>query len=106
MIIEERIRTKLSEAFEPAHLAVVNESNEHNVPPGSETHFMIVVVSEQFEGMSRISRQRKIYEVLDQELKDGVHALSQRTYSPAEWKKLNEQVIASPPCLGGGKRNP
>lgn len=105
MIIEERIRTKLSEAFQPEHLAVVNESSEHNVPPGSETHFMVVVVSKQFEGMSRIARQRKIYEILDQELKDGVHALSQRTYSPAEWKKASDQVIVSPPCLGGGKRN-
>ncbi|MCB9083130.1 MAG: BolA family transcriptional regulator [Bdellovibrionaceae bacterium] len=102
-MIEDRIRTKLAEAFAPQHLAVVNESSEHNVPPGSETHFMVVVVSKVFEGMSRIDRQRRIFEVLAQELNDGVHALSQRTFSPEEWQKSKQQVVASPQCLGGSK---
>lgn len=48
--IETSIRTKISKALSPAHLEVINESTMHNVPPGSETHFKVVVVSEEFEG--------------------------------------------------------
>jgi BolA protein len=38
----------LNHAFEPLHLEVINESNRHHVPPNSETHFKVVVVSDKF----------------------------------------------------------
>lgn len=46
--IETTIRKKLTECFVPKHVDVVNESYMHNVPKGAETHFKVVVVSDQF----------------------------------------------------------
>lgn len=52
--IENSIRNKLSIALNLKHLDVINESHMHNVPPGSETHFKVVVVSENFDGLPLI----------------------------------------------------
>ena len=48
--VQARIEQKLQSAFVPAMLQVVNESHMHSVPPGSETHFKVVVVSDRFAG--------------------------------------------------------
>lgn len=47
--IESSIRKKLKESLDPYFIDVINESYMHNVPKGSETHFKVVVVSEQFD---------------------------------------------------------
>lgn len=51
---EQLIVNKLSTAFKPSHLEVINESYMHNVPKGSETHFKVVVVSEKFNDLPLI----------------------------------------------------
>ena len=51
--VQERIIGKLAEALDLQHLEVVNESGNHNVPAGSESHFKVVLVSENFEGLLR-----------------------------------------------------
>ena len=48
------IRKKLSEALQPSHIDIVNESFMHNVPSGSETHFKVLVVAEAFTGLPLI----------------------------------------------------
>lgn len=101
-VIEEQIREKLEKEFQPEFLELVNESHMHSVPKGSETHFRALIVSTRFEGLSRVARQRLVHETLAYELKNGVHAFSQKTMTPAEWAEANEQVeMSSPPCLGG-----
>jgi BolA-like protein 1 len=52
--IENSIRLKLMEHFQPKHLEILNESYMHNVPKGSETHFKVLVVSEKFESLPLI----------------------------------------------------
>lgn len=52
--IEKSMKTKLKEKLEPNRLEIINESYMHNVPKGAETHFKVVVVSEQFEGLPLI----------------------------------------------------
>ncbi|HVK60185.1 MAG TPA: BolA family protein, partial [Bdellovibrionales bacterium] len=74
--LENAIRSKLTERFQPTHLEVVNESHAHSVPKNSETHFKVVVVSAAFDGLSRIARQRLVNEALKTELSGGVHALT------------------------------
>ena len=95
------IETKLTEAFKPTHLEIINESYMHNVPKGSETHFKVVVVSEKFNDMKPlIKRHRAINEILAEELKTGVHALSIVAKSPAQWNP-DSTIDPSPNCRGG-----
>lgn len=97
----ERIEAKLADAFAPAHLDVVNESGNHNVPEGSETHFKVVVVSEQFGGERVLARHRHVHRALAEELAGGVHALAIHTYTQAEWRARFGDAPMSPPCMGG-----
>lgn len=100
-MVKDRIEEKLALAFDPAHLEVVNESGNHNVPDGSETHFKVVIVSEAFEGERLINRHRRVNETLARELAGGVHALAIHTYTAADWRKRFGNARMSPPCLGG-----
>lgn len=102
--MESRIWDKLVSTLNPSFLEVTNESHMHAVPKGSETHFRVIVVSEQFVGLSRIQRARKVMEILTDELKGGIHAFSSREYTKEEWVARGESVPPSPPCLGGSKR--
>ncbi|KLN67035.1 MULTISPECIES: transcriptional regulator BolA [Vibrio] len=102
-MIQEVIENKLTEAFSPDYLNVVNESYMHNVPPGSESHFKVVIVSEEFEGARLIARHRQVNQVLAQELAHQIHALSMHTYTAGEWKEQNQLAPDSPMCLGGSK---
>lgn len=86
MIIETRIHTKLQERFAPLHLEVINESGNHHVPPGSETHFKVVMVADAFEGKALIARHRLINQALAEELAGGVHALAMKLMTPAQWE--------------------
>ena len=103
MQIQRQIEEKLRKDFEPLHLEVANESHMHNVPAGSESHFRVVLVSEQFEGKPLIQRHRAVNRILGEELQGGVHALALHTMSPEEWFEKGGEAPESPPCLGGGK---
>src|SRR4029079_12419587 len=103
VIVQQRIASKLTSALSPVHLDVVNESHQHSVPPGSETHFKVLVVSPAFEGRSLIERHRAVNAALADELKGGVHALTIRALTPAQWEGGGAEGFASPPCLGGSK---
>lgn len=100
MRVQKSIEDKLRRGLAPQHLEVINESGMHAVAPGSETHFRVRVVSSAFEGKPLVQRHRMIYELLEQERSEGVHALGIQTMTPAEY--ADERVeVASPPCLGG-----
>lgn len=100
MALQERIEHKLKESLEPSHLEVINESHQHNVPKGSETHFKVVIVSARFDGVSPVKRHQLVYGALAEEMRGGVHALAITSRSPSEWAALPE-ANASPKCLGG-----
>jgi BolA protein len=100
--IQREIERKLRDELTPVVLDVINESSMHSVPPGSETHFKVTVVSGAFEGKSLVERHRLVYALLDDEIRGGVHALTITSRTPAEWEK-NGAVAKSPACLGGSK---
>lgn len=101
-----RLNDILVKALVPLHMEIENESHMHSVPPGSETHFKVLVVSAAFEGKSRIDRQRMINDLLKEELKSGLHALTQKTLTPTEWEKQKATLqFESPECLGGSKHD-
>ena len=103
MIVQRGIETKLQNALEPAHMEVINESHMHSVPPGSESHFKVILVSDRFEGETLVARHKRVNALLRDELQGGVHALSMQTLTPAEWARRGGAVPDSPACLGGSK---
>ena len=103
MEVQSAIEEKLINGIDAMHLEVVNESNNHNVPPGSESHFKVVLVSNAFEGQSLIARHRTINKLLEDELKNQIHALALHTYTESEWRDRHGEAPMSPPCRGGSK---
>jgi BolA family transcriptional regulator, general stress-responsive regulator len=89
-------------AFSPIYFELENESHKHAAQLGGESHFRLLVVSSSFDGVSRIDRSRKVHQVLDQALKEGLHALALRCFSEGEWQALSAEQkssLASPKCL-------
>ncbi|KAE8745582.1 hypothetical protein FOCC_FOCC007693 [Frankliniella occidentalis] len=99
--VEDIMYRKLEANLKPVHLELFNESYMHNVPKGSETHFKVVIVSPQFEGKPLIQRHRAVNEILADELKSGVHALSIVAKTPDQWECSSKEVEPSPKCRGG-----
>lgn len=102
MTMQQTIEQKLESAFNPEFLSVENETHMHNVPPGSESHFKVTVVSDEFDDLMLIKRHRLVNKVLQDELKQ-IHALALHTLSKDEWFEKAGKVADSPPCEGGGK---
>ena len=98
--VSQSIHGKLSAKFCPLHLEIINESYMHNVPKGSETHFKVLVVSDQFRDTKLIARHRMVNESLSEELQSGVHALSIVAKTPEQWSQ-GQTVEKSPACRGG-----
>ena len=92
MSVAQNIHDKLTAAFAPAALDVVDESGRHAGHAGAtrgdgsrgETHFQVRLVSGTFTGLSRVERQRRVYAVLAAELAGPVHAFSLTALTPAE----------------------
>jgi BolA family transcriptional regulator, general stress-responsive regulator len=88
MSVAETIRDKLTERFDPTRLDIIDESHRHaghaGARPEGETHFAVTITSAAFAGLSRISRQRLVYETLKHELASSVHALSLTTLVPGD----------------------
>ncbi len=101
MTMQKTIVRKIESGFAPAHLEVINESHMHNVPPGSESHFKLVIVSDRFSGEARVKRHQAVNKTLAEELGGGIHALSMLTLTPDEWRRRDGQVPQSPECRGG-----
>ena len=78
--IKQRIEEKLTAAFAPARLEIIDESERHRghggYREGGETHFKIIIAAEAFRPMNRLERQRAVYDVLQKEMAERVHALS------------------------------
>ncbi len=100
--VAQTINDILVDALAPVHLEILNESSMHNVPANSETHFKIIVVSENFASQSLVQRHRTVNNLLAEQLAGPVHALSMHTHTEKEWLDKGGVVPDSPPCRGGG----
>ena len=59
---------------------------EHLALEGDGRHWFATIVAASFEGQRLVQRQRLVYATLGERMAtDEVHALSMKTYSPAEW---------------------
>jgi BolA protein len=88
MRVADIITEKLTAAFAPESLRVVDESDQHQGHaghrPGGQTHFRVYIVAEAFKGKSRIERHRMVNATLAGELAGGVHALAIHASAPGE----------------------
>lgn len=94
-IVEKEIILVLTNKYNPKVLEVVNESDMHSGPRGRETHFKVLIVSDYFEGLAPIDRQRDVYNTLDSVVKK-IHALSIKAV-PVDLYKPNS-TFQSPDC--------
>ena len=89
--IETSIRQKLHDALTIDHLEIMNETSLHHghagKPAGAETHFKIALVSKDFEGLSRVQRHRKVFELLQDLMDNPIHALALDLTSNAIMRK-------------------
>ena len=82
--IEDALRQKLA----AQHVEVIDDSALHADHPGARDgggHFQILVVAEQFQGLSRVAAQRLVYEALSELMISDIHALQMRTLTPERW---------------------
>jgi stress-induced morphogen len=94
---------RLTAAFAPVtHLELENESHRHSVPPGSESHFKVFIVSPAFEGLPILERHRRVNAAAGSPLP--VHALSIAAKTPAQWA-AGAVAQSTPGCLGGSKHD-
>ena len=88
LAVRDLITEKLTTAFAPESLEVVDESHHHvghaGHRPGGETHFRVYIVATAFKGKSRLERHRMINAALVTELNGGVHALAIHATAPGE----------------------
>lgn len=91
--VAQEIRRKLSQSLTPTRLEIHDDSARHaghhheggmDGRDGGESHFNLLVVSDAFEGMNRVARQRAVNAALKDELAGPVHALSIRALTPGE----------------------
>lgn len=88
MRVHDLITRKLTAAFRPESLRIVDESHQHEGHaghrPGGESHFRVYIVAQAFAGKSRLERHRLVNGALAAELAGSVHALAIHAAAPDE----------------------
>ncbi len=89
MSVRQTIEDRLTAAFAPERLVVIDESHHHaGHQPGfdgsGESHLRVRIVAKAFAGLSRVARHRAINELVKPELDAGLHALAVEAAAPGE----------------------
>jgi BolA protein len=90
MNTEQTIEQLLQETFHLSHFELINDSHKHQGHAGwketADTHFFVTLVSEDFEGVSRVKRHQLVYKALNDLMKNTIHALQIAAYTEKEWE--------------------
>jgi len=93
--VRDAMERKLTQALAPGHLEIIDDSGRHAGHGGSrpegESHFSLLVASDLFEGKSRVARQRLVYDILAEELKGPLHALSATCVTLSEFAQIQSK---------------
>ena len=65
---------------------------EHIEVAGDGQHFQALIVSNTFEGLSKVRRHQLVYGALGDRMRDEIHALSMITLTPAEWMQRQKPL--------------
>ena len=79
MVTPESIQQNIAQGLTTEHLVVEGDDG---------THFNAVIVCEAFSGKSRVQRHQMVYQTLGGRMREEIHALSMKTYTPQEWRDL------------------
>ncbi|MCB0271583.1 MAG: BolA/IbaG family iron-sulfur metabolism protein [Bdellovibrionales bacterium] len=82
---KEKIQSVIQGALAGAQITVTDLT-------GTSDHFQVLIVTDEFEGLSSIQRHRKVYDILGSDVGGAIHALSLKTYTHQQWKKIHEEV--------------
>ena len=99
MKIQSLLEKKIQSSLQPEFFKVVNESPQHNVPEGSESHFSVLIVSKKFSNLPLIKRHQMVHKALGEEIKEKIHAFSQTTLTPKEYEQRGGHLPNSPDCV-------
>ncbi len=55
---------------------------------GDGRHFFATIVSAEFAGLTRIKRHQRVYAALGERMKEQIHALSMKTFTPTEYEAV------------------
>ena len=83
------IEQKLKAALNPTEIDVIDQSAEHAGHAGAKSgggHFRVLIVADAFDGLNPVQRQRRVYEILAEEMKSTIHALSMTCLSRSEYE--------------------
>ena len=70
---------------------------EHLEVEGDGRHFFATIVSTAFDGRSRVARHQQVYAALGDRMREQIHALSMKTFTPAEWAAQGAPAQDHPP---------
>jgi BolA protein len=80
MSVKDEIYERLSAAFSPTELDVVDDSESHRghagFQDGGESHFNVKIRAQVFEGMTRIKRHRAVHDAIGKDIVSRIHALA------------------------------
>ena len=82
----DEIKNNLSNNILCNHLEIIDESPNHGGYSGTVSHVKIIVVSDDFEGLSLIKRHQLVYKALNEYMHGEIHALTMKTLTPEEFK--------------------
>ena len=96
MIVQNKIDKLLRDNLNVSKLIIRNDSNKHNVPLNSESHFNVQIVSDDFKDLSQIQRHKKVYKAVDSLLTE-IHALSITAITTSEFEE-SPSLRDTPDC--------
>ena len=81
------IRQRLSAHLDPESIEIEDQSHLHAGHVGAASgggHFEVVVVAQNFSGLNMLARHRLVYDALGEAMRNEIHALSIKAYTPDE----------------------
>ncbi len=96
MFVQNKIERLLRDNLNVSKLLIRNDSCKHNVPPNSESHFNVQIVSDDFMNLSQIQRHKIVYKAVGTLLAE-IHAFSITAMTTSEFKE-NPSLRDTPDC--------
>lgn len=104
MSVAEQIEQLVRANIEVSELVLENESHQHS-GPAMDSHFKLILVSNEFTGKMKVARHQRIYAIVAELMNNPIHALALHLFDEAEWDAKEDKALLSPRCLGGSKRD-